>query len=247
MVQYFEVFSEGPACKHLFQWFFRLFGWLEGCYQRGIPFEAFFEKIEDHVAGHSVVAVVHRHFPEEILLVGIINDKGAEAVPHVVEGEESESRITGGLVFGLYEAAAQFNGLLPLVFDEGLGETEQLGTWSVRVAVPVQWDVPPEDETIGTDNLFVFCIPHQQLLERHFAGVVLINIHRHSRPATCSTEGELSQATDFQHHIGRIMRVNHIDVVVGGIGFPKKAIWGQFRFKYLTINRFNDVFHTIIL
>ena len=70
--------------------------WIRACFQ-GIGWsdqllrigEVHVQEIQDHVAGFGVVGVVHRHLPEIILQAGVHHRKRSEAVPEIIQHEQS--------------------------------------------------------------------------------------------------------------------------------------------------------------
>ena len=57
--------------------------------------------MEDQVPGMHIILGVHRHFPEEIADVGMINDQCPKPVPKIIECEKGFGPRLARLVIGL--------------------------------------------------------------------------------------------------------------------------------------------------
>ena len=83
------------------------FFWIRACFQwedRSDQFlrvgEVHVQKIQDHVAGFGIIGVIHRYLPEVILQAGAHHGKSPQAIPKIVQYEQSfRAATTGRLVF----------------------------------------------------------------------------------------------------------------------------------------------------
>ena len=83
------------------------FFWIRACFQwadRSDQFlrvgEVHVQKIQDHVAGFGIIGVIHRYLPEVILQAGVHHGKSSQAIPKIVQYEQSFcAATTGRLVF----------------------------------------------------------------------------------------------------------------------------------------------------
>ena len=93
------------------------FFWIRTCFQgtdRSDQFlwvgEVHVQKIQDHVAGFGIIGVIHRYLPEVILQTGVHHGKSPQAIPKIVQYEQSfRAATTGRLVFQRYERTAQLD------------------------------------------------------------------------------------------------------------------------------------------
>ena len=93
------------------------FFWIRACFQwadRSDQFlwvgEVHVQKIQDHVAGFGIVGVIHRYLPEVILQAGVHHGKSPQAIPKIVQYEQSfRAATTGRLVFQRYERTSQLD------------------------------------------------------------------------------------------------------------------------------------------
>lgn len=93
------------------------FFWIRACFQwadRSDQFlrvgEVHVQKIQDHVAGFGIVGVIHRYLPEVILQAGVHHGKSPQAIPKIVQYEQSfRAATTGRLVFQRYERTTQLD------------------------------------------------------------------------------------------------------------------------------------------
>lgn len=106
---------------------------------------------------------------------------------------------------------------------------EQVGRRKIELAVQ-KHGVFAVYIAITARDLLVFGIPNEQLLVRHLAGIVLVDIHFLARAAARRPERKLAQPPDLEHHIGRVVVVDDIDLVVAVIGAPHETVGGELFF-----------------
>src|SRR5574344_1358726 len=161
--------------------------------------------------------------------VGVINDERSQTIPKVIQREQSQTSVICGLIFRLNKAPSQFNGGLPFVLDEFVGEFKKFGGRSMWVAVFVQRDIFPEDKAVCAYNFICIFIPNDKLFERNFANIKFIDVDCLSCTTSGMTESQFPQTSNFLHHIGCIVAINDVNIIVNGICFSYKSFFSKFR------------------
>ena len=195
-------------------------------------------EIEYEVASFAVEVAIHGNLAEEIACLGDFEDEASEAVPEVIEAVEALAEVVAGLVGGLDEGAAEFDGIGQVVVDELFAELVLVGGGSDNGAIVAAHHVAAVDETVGTDNLLVLGAPHKELLAAVgvFEGVVHIDVHLLARAAAVDGEAELAQTPDLPHDIGREVGGGDVYLLVATIAHAKEMFLLQFLLDELAVD-----------
>ena len=106
--------------------------------------------------------------------------------------------------------------------------------------------VRTQDVAVPSQNLLSLGVPYDELLVGILHGVILIQVQRHARTASCLTEGNLAQTANFTHHLGRILPGDDIYLVVALVGKTQALVFGEFALQYLYRYGVYDLFHVDI-
>ena len=203
------------------------------------------QKIEYHITGHAVVAGIHRELAKEVTYRRLYNNYGTQAVPKIIQGENTFSATQCTLVLQCNETAAQLYGPGSIFLQELIAEAEHMAGSQDGLSLLVVFPVLTQDVAVAAHNLLLLGIPYQDLLVRILACIKLVKVKTFASPTTSSTESYLAQTANLPDHIRRVLPCDHINLVAAFVGHTQLLIRRQFRLQHLTWNTANNLLHHI--
>ena len=201
------------------------------------------QEIENHVATGAMIAGIHGHLAKVILHVGLDNGERTQSVPQVIQRKKTFRACTAGLIFQGNERTSQLDGIGQVFLQELFGEVEHVGSCQDGLAVFVKLHFITQEITIATQDFFGFRIPHYELLVGIGHYVVFVDVRRLARTSSACTEGNLTQASDFLHHIRRIMSRHDVDFIVTLVRKTQTSVRCQLGFQDFLAYRGYNIFH----
>ena len=181
------------------------------------------QEVENHISAATDIAGIHRNLTEEILELGIEHGEGAKAVPEVVEGEDALGVFAHILVAERHKRTPQLYGVGCVLGHKLLGEVEHVTRGKHRLSLVVYLPIGTYQIAIATDDFFLFRIPYYQLPAAILHGIKLVDICRLARTTTGSSESLFAQTPYLEHHVGRFLCRNDINLVMALVGHTHTA------------------------
>ena len=95
---------------------------------------------------------------------------------------------------------------------------EHVARGQMRLSVCFKFNFRAWQETVSSQNFFIFWTPHHELVVGVFASVKFIEVERQSCSASRCTESDFTETSDFAHHVWRLLIGDHVDFVVAFVG-----------------------------
>ena len=173
------------------------------------------------IACHGLVGGVHGHLAEKVFCLGVQHDERSETVPQIIQRIEALG-VLPGLVGGLHERAAQFDGAGQEAPPELLAETEIVfGREVARVRGGA------DDEPIAAHDFLGRGVPDDKLVVAVAREVFLVDVDFAAGAAPGAAERQFAQAPDFAHQRRAFGCGENIDFVVGFLRIADFALGRQ--------------------
>ena len=204
------------------------------------------EEIEDQVARLGVVRIIHRDLAEEIAQLGVDDRQGAQPVPQVVEDEKTFRGGPCGLILEGDKRAAQLDGVGQDLVNELWREVEEVRGGENWFSLFVTTCVGTADKAITAQDLLILRAPDNQLPIGAGHRIELVDIDRLAGSAPIEAEGDLAQAPDLAHDVGRVLCRDDIDLVARLVRASQTFLFRELCLEQVPVYRINNVSHIFI-
>ena len=199
------------------------------------------EEIENQVTRAFMVGVIHGHFTEIVAQFRIDDGECSQAIPQVIQDENSLCLGAGGLIVQADERASQFHRVGQDLLDKPFREIKEMSRGQDRLALRIETHIRSAQEAIASQDLLLFRAPYNQLPIGVLHRVELINIDLFARTPAIIAESDLSQASNLLHHMWGVVGGYDINLVARLVGATKPFLWCQLGFQQCFFYRWNNL------